>query len=80
MKKTYWISDEKKIRNPYYGKEMPDCGNITKTIMPGKEHSMKMNDTMPEKNMNHTCPTGLCLWGNDRLVKKACFALEPCFL
>ena len=50
MKKTYWLSNEKEIKNPYYGKEMPDCGNIAKTIMPGKEHSMQMNNNMPMSN------------------------------
>jgi|GEM_PF-152979 len=63
MKKTYWLSSEKQIQNPYYGKEMPGCGNVTKTIMPGNEHSMNhnmqmnnsmsMNDTMPMNNMHH---------------------------
>ena len=64
MKKAYWLSNEKQVQNPYYGKEMMDCGKVTKTVMPGKEHSMQtdnmdmnnsisMNDTMPMKNMNH---------------------------
>ncbi|HYJ64533.1 MAG TPA: DUF3347 domain-containing protein, partial [Parafilimonas sp.] len=51
MKKAYWLSNEKQIENPYYGKEMPDCGNVTKTITPGEEHSMQMNDNM---QMNHS--------------------------
>ncbi|MBV9960777.1 MAG: DUF3347 domain-containing protein, partial [Parafilimonas sp.] len=67
MKKTYWLSSEKQIQNPYYGKEMPGCGNVTKTIMPGDEHSMNqnmqmnnsmsMNDTMPMNNMHHDMNT-----------------------
>ena len=28
MKKTYWISAEPEIRNPYYGAVMLTCGNI----------------------------------------------------
>ena len=34
MKKTYWLSSEQEIRNPYYGKVMLTCGNITDTIKP----------------------------------------------
>lgn len=51
MKKQYWLSSEKQIQNPYYGKGMPDCGNVSKTIMPAKEHFMEMNDKM---NMNNS--------------------------
>lgn len=29
MKKTYWISAEPEIRNPYYGSAMLTCGNVT---------------------------------------------------
>lgn len=32
MKKTYWLSAEKTIRNPYYGSAMLTCGSITDTI------------------------------------------------
>lgn len=32
MKKMYWLSNEKSIENPYYGKMMLTCGNITETI------------------------------------------------
>lgn len=32
MKKMYWLSNEKSIENPYYGKVMLTCGNITETI------------------------------------------------
>lgn len=32
MKKTYWLSAEKPIRNPYYGSAMLSCGSITDTI------------------------------------------------
>lgn len=28
MKKTYWISTEPEIRNPYYGAAMLTCGNV----------------------------------------------------
>ena len=34
MKKMYWLSDKKSIENPYYGKVMLTCGNITETINP----------------------------------------------
>jgi Protein of unknown function (DUF3347) len=34
MKKWYWLSNEPAIRNPYYGKAMLTCGNITDTIKP----------------------------------------------
>ena len=59
MKKECWLSNDKVIQNPYYGKQMPDCGSVQKTIKPGMEHSMKMDDakrmsdTMPMKNMSH---------------------------
>lgn len=29
MKKTYWISAEEKIRNPYYGSTMLTCGRVS---------------------------------------------------
>lgn len=29
MKKTYWISAEPEIRNPYYGSAMLTCGSVT---------------------------------------------------
>jgi hypothetical protein len=32
MKKTYWISKEAAIKNPYYGKQMLTCGKVTETI------------------------------------------------
>jgi hypothetical protein len=32
MKKTYWISREPAIKNPYYGKQMLTCGKVTDTI------------------------------------------------
>jgi hypothetical protein len=32
MKKAYWLSEEKEIKNPYYGSQMPDCGDITNTL------------------------------------------------
>jgi len=34
MKKTYWLSSEPIVKNPYYGKAMLTCGNITETIKP----------------------------------------------
>jgi hypothetical protein len=27
-KGAYWLSQSKDIKNPYYGKEMPDCGEV----------------------------------------------------
>ena len=32
MKKTYWLSSEKAIKNPYYGSSMLTCGEVTDTI------------------------------------------------
>ena len=32
MKKTYWLSSEKAIKNPYYGSAMLACGEISETI------------------------------------------------
>lgn len=32
MKKAYWLSTEKTIRNPYYGSTMLSCGSIKETI------------------------------------------------
>lgn len=32
MKKSYWLSAEKPIRNPYYGSSMLTCGNIKDTL------------------------------------------------
>ena len=32
MKKSYWLSTEKDIKNPYYGKEMLNCGKIVAII------------------------------------------------
>lgn len=31
MKKAYWLSTEKEIRNPYYGSSMLTCGKVTDT-------------------------------------------------
>ncbi len=31
-KGAYWISAEKKFRNPYFGSRMPDCGEIKEVI------------------------------------------------
>lgn len=32
MKKMYWMSEEKIIRNPYYGNAMLSCGSVKETI------------------------------------------------
>jgi hypothetical protein len=32
MKKAYWLTSEKTIKNPYYGSSMLTCGEITETI------------------------------------------------
>lgn len=32
MKKYNWLSETKKIRNPYFGKKMIDCGSIKEVI------------------------------------------------
>ena len=32
MKKTYWLSSEKAIRNPYYGNAMLTCGKVAETL------------------------------------------------
>lgn len=32
MKKMYWLSEEKNIRNPYYGNAMLACGSVKETI------------------------------------------------
>lgn len=32
MKKAYWLSSEKAIKNPYYGSAMLTCGEVTDTI------------------------------------------------
>ena len=32
MKKAYWLSSEKEIKNPYYGSAMLTCGQVTETI------------------------------------------------
>lgn len=32
MKKANWLSDEKTIKNPYYGNAMLNCGQIVETI------------------------------------------------
>ncbi len=34
MKKAYWISEKSAIENPYYGKTMPDCGEVKATLKP----------------------------------------------
>ncbi len=31
MKKAYWLSTEKEIRNPYYGSSMLTCGKVSET-------------------------------------------------
>ena len=32
MKKAYWLSAEKEIKNPYYGSAMLSCGSVMETI------------------------------------------------
>lgn len=32
MKKSYWLSSEAAIKNPYYGSMMLTCGKVTETI------------------------------------------------
>jgi len=32
MKKSYWLSDNAAIKNPYYGKQMLTCGSVKETI------------------------------------------------
>ena len=32
MKKAYWLSSDKAIKNPYYGNSMLTCGKITETL------------------------------------------------
>lgn len=32
MKKQYWLSEEKNIRNPFYGNSMLTCGSVKETI------------------------------------------------
>lgn len=32
MKKQYWLNASQEIQNPYYGKQMLDCGKVTETI------------------------------------------------
>jgi hypothetical protein len=56
MKKSYWLSEEKDIKNPYYGKQMLDCGNVEKTIMPG-DHSMQTNDEMNANSSTKVAPS-----------------------
>lgn len=32
MKKSYWLSSEKTIKNPYFGSAMLTCGKVTETL------------------------------------------------
>jgi hypothetical protein len=32
MKKAYWLSSEAAIKNPYFGNEMPTCGQVKETL------------------------------------------------
>jgi len=32
MKKSYWLSAEVAIKNPYYGSQMLTCGKVTETL------------------------------------------------
>jgi hypothetical protein len=33
MKKAYWLSSDKAVKNPYYGSAMLTCGKVTETIL-----------------------------------------------
>lgn len=35
MERKSWLSETKAVKNPYLGKEMPDCGRVTETLKPG---------------------------------------------
>lgn len=32
MKKSYWLSEEDVVKNPYYGKQMLTCGKVVETL------------------------------------------------
>lgn len=32
MQKSYWLSNEAAVKNPYYGKQMLTCGKVTETL------------------------------------------------
>jgi hypothetical protein len=32
MQKSYWLSGEASVKNPYYGKKMLTCGSVSETI------------------------------------------------
>jgi len=34
MKKSYWLSSDSSIKNPYYGSSMLTCGKVTATFKP----------------------------------------------
>jgi hypothetical protein len=34
MKKAYWLSETEAVKNPYYGKKMPECGKVSATLTP----------------------------------------------
>ncbi len=36
MKKAYWLSESKEIKNPYFGDKMLTCGKVSETITPAK--------------------------------------------
>ncbi|MGF7079176.1 DUF3347 domain-containing protein [Mucilaginibacter sp. UYCu711] len=36
MKKSSWLSDVEAIENPYYGKEMLECGSVKETLKAAK--------------------------------------------
>lgn len=36
-KGAYWLSETKDIRNPYFGKAMPSCGEVKKTYLKGQK-------------------------------------------
>jgi Protein of unknown function (DUF3347) len=34
MNKSYWLSNDPAIKNPYFGASMPTCGKVTATLKP----------------------------------------------
>lgn len=58
MQKAWWLSTEKTIQNPYYGKAMPYCGAVQKILLPGGQirddlPAVGANDSLPVKPMPH---------------------------
>lgn len=36
MKKSYWLSSEATVQNPFFGKQMLTCGKVVETIQPNQ--------------------------------------------